>query len=118
MKTFIKWHRDNAIPDGAAYELRDLAYRLEIPENASEALRKNLTEAKEKEAKRILKRKKKDFGESAIDDETIKLIEKFIKHIEKTKQSDEDSIAILADELIIAKMFADAEDLALMEIKK
>ncbi len=118
LQTFIKWHRENSIPDGAAYELRDLAYRLEIPENAPEALRKNLTEAKEKEAKRILKRKKKDFGESAIDDETIKSLEQFIKDIEKTKQPDEDSIAILADELIIAKIFADAEDLALMEIKK
>ena len=117
LQTFIKWHRENSIPDGAAYELRDLAYRLEIPENAPDALRKNLTEAKEKEAKRILKRKKKDFGESVMDDETIKSLEQFIKDIEKTKQPDEDSIAILADELIIAKMFADAEDLALMEIK-
>jgi CRISPR-associated protein Cmr2 len=116
--TFIKWHRENSIPDGAAYELRDLAYRLEIPENAPEALRKNLTEAKEKEAKRILKRKKKDFGESAIDDETIKSLEQFIRDIEKTKQPDEDSIAILADELIIAKNIADAEDEAQMEIRK
>ncbi len=112
LQTFIKWHRENAIPDGAAYELRDLAYRLEIPENAPEALRKNLTEAKEKEAKRILKRKKKDFGESAIDDSTIAELEKYIRQIEKSKQPDEDSIAVLADELMIAKIFADAEDLA------
>ena len=118
LQTFIKWHRENSIPDGAAYELRDLAYRLEIPQNAESELRKNLTEAKEKEAKRILKRKKKDFGESAMDDETIKSLEQFLKDIEKTKQPDEDSIAILADELMIAKIFADAEDLALMEIKK
>jgi CRISPR-associated protein Cmr2 len=118
LKTFIRWHRENAIPDGAAYELRDLAYRLEIPENALEELRKNLTEAKETESKRILKRKKKDFGESAIDDETCRQLEQFIKDIEETKQPDEDSIAILAEELIIAKTFANGEDQAQMEIRR
>lgn len=112
LETFINWHCKNSIPDGAAYELRDLAIRLEIPENAPKSLRDNLTDAKEKEAKRILKRKKKDFGESAIDDETIKSLEQFIKDIQKTKQPDEDSIEVLADEIIIAKMFADAKNLA------
>ncbi|MCU0240006.1 MAG: type III-B CRISPR-associated protein Cas10/Cmr2 [Pyrinomonadaceae bacterium] len=112
LETFIKWHCENSIPDGAAYELRDLAYRLEIPENAPEALRRNLTEAKEKEAKRILKRKKKDFGESGIGDETIESLGQFLKDIEKTKHPNEDSIAILADELIIARIFADAKNLA------
>jgi CRISPR-associated protein Cmr2 len=112
LETFIRWHRENAIPDGAAYELRDLAYRLEISENAPEDLRKNLAEAKEKEAKRILKRKKKDFGESVMDDATIEKLHEFIEQIEATKKDGEDSIAILADELIIAKIFAEAEKIA------
>lgn len=117
LKTFINWHRRNAIPDGAAYELRDLAYRLEIPENAIEELKRNLTDAKEKEAKRILGRKKKDFGGSAIDESTLNKLSEFLRQIEETKKDDEESVAILADELIIAKIFADAKDLAGEEIR-
>lgn len=112
LKTYIDWHRTDAIPEGAAFELSDLAYRLEIPKDASEDLRRNLTDAKEKEAKRILNRKQKDRGESSIDAETVEKLVQFIEEINGTKDKEEDSIAILADELIIARIFADAEDLA------
>ncbi len=112
LKTFIAWHRAGAIPSGAAYELRDLAYRLEIPENAINTLKANLIGAKEKEAQRILKRKRKDRGENAIDEKTITKLNDYIKQIGETKEENEDGIAILADELIIAKIFAEAEDLA------
>lgn len=112
LKTYIGWHRKDAIPDGAAYELRDLALRLEVPKQAAEALKVNLINAKEKEAIRILKRKNKDFGENVIDDNTVKKLEQFIADIESTRQPEEDAIEILADEMIIARIFADAEELA------
>jgi CRISPR-associated protein Cmr2 len=112
LRTYIDWLRADAIPDGAAYQLRDLALRLEIPQEATEALEKTLRNAKEKEAIRILKRKKRDLGENTLNDETIKRLERFISDIEVTRMPDEDSIEILADEMIVARIFADAEDLA------
>ncbi len=137
LQTFIKWHRENAIPDGAAYELRDLAIRLDTKEfveklkddsisnDEKEKLKKlidNLDNAKQAEAIRILKRKKGDFGGKDIEKEIVENIGKYLENIrpvekEGEEKKNDDSIAILADELIIAKMFADAEDLALMEIK-
>ncbi len=137
LQTFIKWHRANAIPDGAAYELRDLSIRLDTKEFAEKLkddsiskeekeklknLIDNLNNAKQAEAIRILKRKKGDFGGKDIEKEIVEKIGKYLENIKPIEKEDEekknnDSIAILADELIIAKMFADAEDLALMEIK-
>ncbi len=114
LNTFINWHYNNDLPDGAAYELRDLAIRLEIPKNEKpdSDLAKHLTEAKQKEAMRILGRKKKNSGESAIDKATLEKLKEYLDQIALTKKDDEDNITVLADEIIIAKIFAEAKALA------
>lgn len=126
LQTFIKWHRKNSIPDGAAYELRDLAIRLDTTEfaeklkdislsdeekNQLKKLIDNLNNAKQAEAIRILGRKKQ------IEKATLEKLKDYLNEIklvekEGEEKKNDDSIVILADELIIAKMFADAEDLA------
>lgn len=114
LNTFINWHYNNDLPDGAAYELRDLAIRLEIPQNEKpdSDLAIHLTEAKQKEAMRILGRKKKNSDESAIDKATLEKLKVYLDQIALTKKANEDNIAVLADELIIAKIFAEAKTLA------
>lgn len=90
---FIRLHRAGDIPDGAAYELRDLYLRLNVKGNNT------LQEAMRKEAVRILGRKK-------IKNKDI--LGKLTKDIESEKTSIED----LAYELIVARIFADAFDQA------
>jgi CRISPR-associated protein Cmr2 len=132
LQTFIRWHQASEIPDGAAYELRDLAIRLDttefvkklkdssVSDEEKEQLKnliENLNNAKQAEAIRILKRKKGDFGGKDIEKEVVEKIGKYLENIkpvekEGEEKKNDDSIAILADELIIAKIFADAKDLA------
>ncbi|OLE54341.1 MAG: type III-B CRISPR-associated protein Cas10/Cmr2 [Acidobacteria bacterium 13_1_20CM_3_53_8] len=94
---FIRLHRAGEIPDGAAYELRDLFLRLNCEKHEPEY--KKLQEAMRKEAVRILGRKK-------IKNKDI--LDALAKDIESEKASVED----LANELIVARIFANAFDQA------
>src|SRR5207253_419897 len=72
LNQFVEWHRREEIPDGAAYQLRDLANRLEVlevSEHISEQDIVILQRAKFAEAKRILERK--EISEEALRELTI-----------------------------------------------
>lgn len=105
LQWFIKLHQTEAIPDEAAYELRDLASQLETQD---EELNSTLLEAAKKEVKRILRRKEARRGTERIAEDVLRELEAFLHEsefsFEKLKQ--------LADELIIAREFAAAMDLA------
>lgn len=105
LERFIVLHRTEAIPDGAAYELRDLVRRLET---SNDKLKDTLQKAAREETKRILRRKKARRGTEPIAENVLRELEIFLHEgeffFEKLKQ--------LADELIIAREFAAAMDLA------
>jgi len=104
LERFIVLHRTDAIPDGAAYELRDLALRLGFLEGAMR-----------KEAMRILRRKEAQRGLQPIAKEVLKDLNKFLDDITRQHELEKrktPAIAELADELIIAREFAAAQDQA------
>jgi CRISPR-associated protein Cmr2 len=88
---FIWLHRAEAVPDGAAYELHDLALRLEGVK----------AEALNAEAIRILKRKRAEQGQQTMAETTFSELGQLINDPNLT-------IEQLADELIIAREFASA----------
>jgi CRISPR-associated protein Cmr2 len=94
LERFIALHRTDAIPDGAAYELRDLARRLGF-----------LEEAARKEAMRILCRKEAQRGLQPIARNVLEELRELINRQQVP-------IAELADELIIGREFAAAQDQA------
>ena len=108
---FIAWYRADALPDGAAYQLRDLSLRLESSDTASDKDKETLQKAKYFEALRILKRKRKPGGAEEMDTSISKILETILTR-------DKLSVAELADELIIAKIFADAMELAYPKAKQ
>jgi CRISPR-associated protein Cmr2 len=100
--TFFRYlHQSDEIPDGAAYELRDLANRLDVPKQDPNYA--TLQEAMEKETLRILKRKKGAKGLQPIDEEILKKL----MHLSSSSQ-----LRKFADEMIIARLFAQARVLA------
>lgn len=101
LEWFIQLHRQEAIPDGAAYELRDLARRLGGADGRAGI--GDLEEAMREEAIRILKRKRGKRGQEEIQARTL---ERLRNHIEEKRVS----IDQLADELILARQFADAAE--------
>jgi CRISPR-associated protein Cmr2 len=104
LTAFRELHRHDLFPDGAAYELRELARTLEpigITETASEPTW--MTEAASLEAKRILKRKRPKQGTRPMAHNIIQQVQ---DHIEQT------SIRTIANELIVARAFADASEIA------
>ncbi|NTU79617.1 MAG: type III-B CRISPR-associated protein Cas10/Cmr2 [Chloroflexales bacterium] len=100
LKQVIELHRKGYLPDGTAYELRDLAYRME---NALPA------EALRLEALRILKRKQMP------EDARKQLQDILIKRIPNDMNRPDKELASFADGLIVARLFADARNLALLE---
>jgi CRISPR-associated protein Cmr2 len=103
LNKFIKFHRQDALPDGAAYQLRDVAFRL----GEKDIIRQSATlqDALRRESIRILTRKRAERGTRGLAEEVLKGMKTLI---EGTTQS----IEQLADELIIARLFANAYDQA------
>ncbi len=105
---FIELHRQEEIPDGAAYQLRDTALRLGgqavIKDNAT------LQDVAQMEGLRILTRKRAQRGSSKLSQTVFKELKELIK--DQTL-----GIEQLADELIIARLFAKAEDQAYGSLK-
>lgn len=105
LKWLINLHRNEDVPDGAAYELHDLAGRLDTRDKA---LKDTLQEAACAEAKRILRRKKARRGIESMAEEVLAGLESLLGKdnfsFEKLRQ--------LADGLIIAREFAAAMELA------
>lgn len=96
LKWLVQLHLDDALPDGAAYELRDLWLRL-----------KGLTDEKpmRKEAMRILQRKRSNQGLKEVSKEILEKLQDFI-------MSKEFSLEDLANEIIVAKDFSKAYEQA------
>lgn len=90
---FAQLHLAGAIPDGAAYELRDLHLRLNVDRARAEY--KGLQEAMRKEAVRILARKQ-------IEDASV------LTELKSDIESEDTPIDELANELIVAREFANA----------
>jgi CRISPR-associated protein Cmr2 len=97
LRELIEFDKAGDVSRQAAYELRDLASRLETDGVAESA---QLDELKVCEAKRILKRKLKEVGEKEFSESKFSKIFALLK--------EKDGITKLANELIIAKVFADA----------
>lgn len=100
-------HRADYVPDGAAYELRELARLLEGAQGAERDLLENLVKA---EARRILGRKQPAHGaQSKIDPEVFKRI---------AAEFDRSPVAEVADQLIVARLLAQAKDEAGVPLKQ
>lgn len=92
------WHRADAIPDSAAYDLHDLVRRLgnTLPAEALKA-----------EAARIVKRKRGQHGQAdPANAELVKLVETLPENDEAAQAW---GLAQFADELIITREFARAQ---------
>ncbi len=135
IESFIDLHRKDAIPDGAAYELRDLAIKLHVSKT-DRVHHDILIEAMRTEAVRILGRKQPRGNIEGITESDLRRLEEMIltpgelatlyprdrkdepanssSPIAKNSDSEQPAldVAQLADELIIARIFADAESLA------
>jgi CRISPR-associated protein Cmr2 len=94
--TFVELHRREAFPDGAAYELHDLYLRVghTLPPAALQA-----------EAMRMLQRKRAQKGITGIDAPMLEQIAQVVSQPDMTLEQ-------LANEIIIARIFADADRLA------
>lgn len=103
LQLFARLHRHERIPDGAAYELHDLARRLGVGADGSSPHVPR--EALQKEAMRVLKRKRARRGQEEVDQRTMDALSDLIE--DKAMP-----VNRLADELIAARIFADAADLA------
>jgi CRISPR-associated protein Cmr2 len=105
LNRFITFYRRevDAIPDNAAYELRDLALRLGPA--AGSGIDKTLDEAMRFEAKRILQRKHTSHGTREVGRGVLLEVAALI-------ESPDLSISQIADELIVARTFAEAADIA------
>jgi CRISPR-associated protein Cmr2 len=114
LQKFVEWHCGDALPDNAAYQLRDLAIRLESSKVTSDIERKTLEKAKQAEAIRILKRKRAERGQESIKQDIHDALTHWLKDEALSAEDNQlrISVAELADEIIIAKVFADAVNLA------
>ncbi len=99
----IRLHRQDAISGSAAYELRELALQLKVPDKVTEETKENFQEIARIEAVRILQRKKAQQGHQPIADADLQKLKEYTEQL---------SIEQLAEELIIARLFAEAMDQA------
>lgn len=96
LNLFTTYHQDNEVPDGAAYELRRLAEDLKhFPEGQK-------AEAYEREAVRILSRKRSRHSTAAIKQDVKQKLRNCIH--ESSKETTR-AFGELADELIVARLF-------------
>lgn len=98
---FIEWHCNGDVPDGAAYELDKLSRQLTVDEN--DPRHPILEKAIKVDALRVWKRKRKEGGAEEVSEQIRQEVRGLL---------DELSVADLAQELIVARIFADAKKLA------
>lgn len=103
LKQFIEWHCNGDVPDGAAYELANLTRQLAVAEEDPRRL--ILEKAIKADALRIWGRKRSQGGATEVRDDIRQEIGRLL-------DSGEITVAELAQELIVARMFADAKRLA------
>lgn len=108
LQLFVEWHYTDAIPDGAAYQLRDLVQRLHTPDEGCNRLQ----EVMRKEALRVLRRKEAQQGQQPIGEDVLQKLEEFLDELDQSPAKQQPSVGRLADELILARLFADAKEQA------
>jgi len=111
--SFINLHRAALISDSAAYELRDLALSLQFTDinEGSEEERMLVQQIIQKEALRILRHKEAGGGQNPIREDILLELERHImdRHL---------SVGQLANELIIARLFAESIEQSGIEPEK
>lgn len=103
LRWFVELHRTDAVPDGAAYELRQLAedFKHFSPANKKEAI--------PAEVNRILKRKRARHGEQDLAAEVREIVIAGLRDELAVNVDDKrNPLRQLADELIVARLLADA----------
>jgi CRISPR-associated protein Cmr2 len=108
LERFISLHRHKVLPDGAAYELRDLHERL-MPPPAPPDDPAQFWEMLRTEAIRILLRKRLPGGKTAFNKDSAA---DYVQDIGMNKRT----LADVASELIVARLLADAADLAQLKL--
>jgi CRISPR-associated protein Cmr2 len=125
LEQLITFCRTDAIPDGTAYELRDLARRLTVSSDSQDAdpvqqqIAEKLPEVVQRDALRILQRKLY-VPPGKFPKEQAKAVENFLKawlDIGQEQQPDQKKTVLatideFVNELIIAQTLADARQLA------
>ncbi len=119
LERFERLHMEDALPDRAAFELRDLALQLKVTQDHAGpktlgTLRGILTA----EVKRILSRKRARGGTEPIAPKTLK---ELLGHIdEEITQATRpcDGVIRVADEIVVARVFARAMKLATVPPQK
>jgi CRISPR-associated protein Cmr2 len=115
LQSLIAAHRQDEIPDGAAYQLRDLHNRLTYGGGKNPTLEV----AMRAEAGRILARKRSKRGQTPIADGLRSDMTNWLAAHQKLPNDERVyalNLAQLADELIIAAEFAKAEELAALPL--
>lgn len=109
LERFVRSHRDEAIPDGAAYELHNLFLRVgrTLPKDALQG-----------EAIRILKRKRTQRGGKKMDEALSQAEGSTFQYLESIVKGSGITLEQLANELIVARIFADADKLAYSDTAK
>jgi CRISPR-associated protein Cmr2 len=127
LQQLIGFYRKGAIPVGTAYELRDLVRRLGVPihdahtKAEEEAATQSLADVIQTDALRILQRKlhvplgKFPRGQA---EEVENFFKARLDNIKQEARSDMNLLPGLINELIIAQMIADAQQLATPEKKE
>jgi DNA helicase TIP49 (TBP-interacting protein) len=100
-------HCNEQIPDGAAYQLQELAQALPLPDDGLD--QSLIVAARKAEALRLLKRKRANQGTEELDS---KVLEKLKGYLEQMR------LEHVVNELIVARMFASAADLAKADLAK
>ena len=111
LSRFITYLRNESIPSGFAYELRNLAIRLGADQNSSgeESPNTYLDDVAPDEAIRILKRKRADAGRAELPPHVLEDLQQALK-------AGLNTYIALSNEPIIAQTFAAAEKAAGMPI--
>lgn len=108
LATWVTMHRNQQIPDGAAYELAELGRRLGgISGSLTEEQRSIAIE----ESSRVMRRKRAERG-------TRDMSEGDVHEVLERIRSSPDGLATTSSELIAARLLADAVDLAEPKLEK
>jgi CRISPR-associated protein Cmr2 len=97
LSTYVTMHRNDWVPDGAAYELRELSRLLA---KADETERASLLELVRREAERILRRKQPQHGAQKELAKTV--LDRLVADVQKLELNE------IADSLIVARLLAQA----------
>jgi len=128
---WVDWHNTNRFPDGAAFELRDLARDLAnldpdavekrvftVEETVNGETARAPRSLLELELARILARKRPEHGVSTLEPDQIKtLVDAVSCDDVNTDRSDVKKLAQLANELIIARRIAAITEIASPRVK-